>query len=145
MSASSLTPVSAARSRARVAAGYVGTFVAGISVAAIPLLSALKHIADNKEVILSVAELINRVGWPAFIAAVAVAWLHFERRSWRLERQMLLDDHARAMDQQMRHHRAELEMLGGELQEGLREIVGTLRKIESRIEELSGPVPLVRR
>jgi hypothetical protein len=139
-----MTPVTAAKTRARVAAGYVGTFAAGVGVAAIPLLSALKQLADNRDVIITVAEMVNRVGWPAFIAVVAVVWLHLERRAWRIERQQMLEDHARAMEQQMRHHRAELETIVGEQQDVLRQIASTLHAVHTLVQELSGPIPTIR-
>jgi hypothetical protein len=81
-----MTPRSEARSKAQVIATYVVTFVAGACASAVPLLSLLKQVAEHKSELAAVAELAQRVGWPAVISGVAIAVMFLERRAWRRDR-----------------------------------------------------------
>lgn len=129
---SAQTPRSAARSRAQVAASYVGTFVAGVCVAAIPLLSLLKQVAEHKTEIMAVAEVVQRLGWPALIAGVAVGWMHLERRAWRKDR----GDFREEMAATRRAARAEIEALGAQVGGALRENAAAVRESAAINREL---------
>lgn len=122
--ASSQTPRTAARGRAQVAASYVGTFVAGVCVAAIPLLSLLKQIVEHRDELFAVADLVQRIGWPALISGVAIGWMHFERRAWRKDRADFRDE----MAAERRASRAEIEALGAQTGGALREVAAALRE-----------------
>lgn len=129
---SAQTARSAARSRAQVAASYVGTFVAGLATAAIPLLVLLKQVVEHKDEILAVADLAQRIGWPALISGVAIGWMHLERRRGAADRAAFREE----MAAERRAARAEIEAVAAQVGGALRENAAAVRESAQVTREL---------
>lgn len=129
---SALTPRSEARSKGQL----VAYFVAGACASAIPLLSLLKQIAEHKSELAAVAELAQRVGWPAVIAGCAVAWMALERQAWRKDRA----DFRAEMAEERRAARAEIEAVASQVGGALRENTMVMRALLQRLGARPGDV-----
>lgn len=147
---SAMTPRTEARSKAQVIATYVVTFVAGACASAVPLLSLLKQVAEHKSELQAVAELAQRVGWPAVISGVAIAVMFLERRAWRRDRAEFRAE----MAAERRAARSEIEAFGAQIGGALREnaasnarvahVLGALlQRLGARPGDITGQNPRV--
>lgn len=133
---SAQTPRTAARSRAQVAASYVGTFVAGICVAAIPLLSLLKQVAEHKDELVAVADLAQRIGWPALVAGIACGLFAWDRRAARADRAEDRATFSEVLTATRRDGQAGLQALGTQIDGALRENAAASRENAQATREL---------